>query len=326
VEIRIPVHTLSFKKGLTNWQFNVQRRVQRLQESERWASPQRDYKVTQMSRAGLLTDLPEFELGIGLSVRPAGVVGAGVPSQGAPAENDSHGSLDVTQRLGPNLLASGSVNTDFAETEADTRQTNLTRFSLYFPEKRTFFLEGADIFQFGPGLGTDLVPFFSRRIGLVAGEQVPIVAAGKVNGRVGRTSIGGLASYTQAVNGLVPAASMGAVRVKQDVLKESSIGVIGTVGDPAGASGSWLAGADFTYRTSRFRGDKNFLAGVWGLGMDRPDVGGDKSAVGVKVWYPNDLWNVYVAPRRVGDGCDELRRSTRPGFGPDGAPRVSTHG
>jgi hypothetical protein len=90
-------------------------------------------------------------------------------------ENDNHASLDVTQRLGPKLLSSASVNTDFAEIEADTSQTNLTRFELYFPEKRTFFLEGADIFQFGPG-GTDVVPFFSRTIGLVDGQQVPILA------------------------------------------------------------------------------------------------------------------------------------------------------
>jgi hypothetical protein len=153
-EIRIPIQTLSFTKGLTSWEFNIQRRIQRLQETERWASPQLDFKVTQVSRAGRLTALPPFELGLGLSVRPAGIVGGSGAAHDVAAENDSHASLDVTQRLGPNLLASGSVNTDFAETEVDARQTNLTRFSLFFPEKRTFFLEGADIFQFGPGLGS----------------------------------------------------------------------------------------------------------------------------------------------------------------------------
>ncbi|HEY3382115.1 MAG TPA: DUF5916 domain-containing protein [Vicinamibacterales bacterium] len=300
-EVRIPIQTLSFAKGKTAWHFNIQRRIQRLQETDRWASPQRDYKITRMSRAGLLTTLPEFDLGLGLSVRPAGIAGGGVPIQGADFENDSHASLDVTQRLGPNLLASGSVNTDFAETEADARQTNLTRFSLYFPEKRTFFLEGADIFQFGPG-GTDVVPFFSRRIGLVDGQQVPIRAAGKVNGRVGNTSVGALVARTGNEDAVAPAATMGVVRIKQNVLGESTVGMIATFGDPQGAAGSWLAGADFTYQTSRFRGDKNFLVGVWGSLMDRSDVAGDKTAAGFKVGYPNDLWNVSFSARRVGDG------------------------
>ena len=78
------------------------------------------------------------------------------------------------------MLASATVNTDFAETEVDTRRTNLTRFPLFFPEKRTFFLEGDDIFSFGLGLSQDVLPYFSRRIGLVEGTQVPIIAGGKL--------------------------------------------------------------------------------------------------------------------------------------------------
>ena len=84
-------------------------------------------------------------------------------------EGEFQPSLDLTQRLGANVLASVTINTDFAETEVDTRRTNLTRFPLFFPEKRTFFLEGSDIFTFGLGLGEDVIPFFSRRIGLVGG-------------------------------------------------------------------------------------------------------------------------------------------------------------
>ena len=143
VEIWLPVQTIGFKHGLTQWHFNVQRRIQRLQETDRWASARPDWSITQVSRAGLLTDLPEFSVGLGLTVRPAMVAGAGVPSAGAPAEGDLHPSLDAWQRLGPDVTASGSLNTDFAETEVDTRRTNFTRFPLFFPEKRTFFLEGA---------------------------------------------------------------------------------------------------------------------------------------------------------------------------------------
>jgi hypothetical protein len=111
-------------------------------------------------------------------------------------------SLDVTQRLGSGMLASLTVNTDFAETEVDTRRTNLTRFPLFFPEKRTFFLEGADNFSFGLGLGQDVIPFFSRRIGLVGGTAIPISAGGKVNGRGGSTSGGGIVAGTRSKPGV----------------------------------------------------------------------------------------------------------------------------
>jgi len=301
-EIRIPIQTLGFKPGLTAWNFNVQRRIQRLQETDRWASPVRDYKITQMSRAGLLTELPDFDLGLGLTVRPSVVAGGGAPTPDSAFSGDAHASLDVTKRVGANLLASASVNTDFAETDVDTRQTNLTRFSLYFPEKRTFFLEGSDIFQFGAGLGSDVVPFFSRSIGLVNGQQVPIRAAGKLNGRIGQTSVGAVVARTGSVGGVAPASTMGAFRIKQNVLRESSVGAIVTFGDPTGQSGSWLAGADFTYQTSRFRGDKNFLVGLWGLATGQAGTTGDHGAAGIRVAYPNDLWNVSLTYMRVGDG------------------------
>ena len=276
VEIRIPVQTLAFKPGLHEWHFNVQRRIQRRLETDRWASAARQYRDTQTSRAGLLTELPDFDLGLGLSVRPAVTSGGGIPAPSAPVEGDFQPSLDVTQRIGANVLASATVNTDFAETEVDTRRTNLTRFPLFFPEKRTFFLEGADIFAFGLGLGQDVLPYFSRRIGLVDEHEVPILAGGKVNGRIGNTNFGGLAVGTNRQPGVVEDRSFMAVgRVKRNLWRESWVGAIATVGDPLGRPGSWLGGADFTYATSHFRGDKNFLVGVWGIATGRQDLGGD---------------------------------------------------
>jgi hypothetical protein len=302
VEIWIPVQTLGFKPGLTQWHFNVERRIQRLQETDRWASARPDWSITQVSRAGVLSGLPEFSLGLGLTVRPAMVVGDGVPSAGAPSEGHAHPSLDAWQRLGPDVTASLSVNTDFAETEVDTRRTNLTRFPLFFPEKRTFFLEGSDIFQFGLDLGSDLVPFFSRTIGLQEGREVPINAAAKVSGRLGGTNFGGLIVQSRHVPGLVPATVTGAVRVKQNVLSESSVGFIGTAGDPAAGDGSWLVGSDFTYSTSHFRGgERNFRVGLSGQVMNRPGVTGDRTASAVKIDYPNDLWNLSWTTLRIGD-------------------------
>ena len=314
LEIRIPISTLSFKQGLSAWNFNVQRRIQRFQETDRWSGWSRDYKVTQMSHAGELAGLPPFDLGLGLSVRPAVTTGGGMPAPDADAEGSFQPSLDVTQRLGSNLLGSLTVNTDFAETEVDTRRTNLTRFPLFFPEKRTFFLEGADTFSFGLGLGESLLPYYSRRVGLVSGTEVPILAGGKVNGRVSGTNLGAQLVQTRSVDGVAPDTTLAVVRAKQNVLAESSIGVIATSGDPRGRAGSWLLGADATYQTSRMKGDKNFLLGIWGIAMGRDGLGSDSNAYGAALDYPNDLWDTSVKYSRVGEDFDpSLGFVARPG-------------
>lgn len=304
-EIYIPIQSLGFKPGLREWHFNVQRRVQRYLETDRWAFPARQFQVTQTSRAGLVTALPDFSLGAGLTIRPAVTTGGGVPAPAARLVGEFQPSLDVTQRLGSNLLASATVNTDFAETEVDTRRTNLTRFPLFFPEKRTFFLEGSDIFSFGLGLGQQVIPFFSRRLGLVGGVEVPILAGGKVNGRMGGTNIGALLVGTDEQSAVAPKrALMAAGRVKQNLWAESSVGAIFTAGDPLARPGSWLGGADFTYATSRFRGRRNLLLGAWVLATGRSGIGRDATAHGVAIDYPNNLWDVNLIYKRIGRDFD----------------------
>ena len=217
-------------------------------------------------------------------------------------------SLDASQRLGANVLATLTVNTDFAETEVDTRQTNLTRFPLFFPEKRTFFLEGSDIFEFGFGTGNRTVlPFFSRRIGLFGNSQVPIMVGGKINGRIGNTAFGGLGIRTNSFeDDRTPynATTMGVMRVRRNVLKESTVGMITSVGDPLGRDGSFMSGLDFTYQTTRFNGNKNFIAGAWALYTDREDLSDDRSAFGFKVDYPNDKWDLSFTYSRIGEFFD----------------------
>jgi hypothetical protein len=304
-EIWIPAQTLAFKAGLRTWHFNIERRVQRLLEISRWAFAARQYQLTQTSRAGYLAELPRFDLGLGLTVRPSVTTGAGVPAPAADVDGEFQPSLDVTKRLGPDVLASFTTNTDFAETEVDTRRTNLTRFPLLFPEKRTFFLEGDDIFAFGLGLNQDVIPYFSRRIGLIEGTEVPILAGAKVNGRLRGTNFGGLAVATNDREGVVEDETfMTAARVKQNLWQESWVGGIVTLGDPLGRKDSWLGGADFTYATSRFRGSKNFLAGVWGLAAGRSDMGRDASSAGFKLDYPNDEWDLALTYKRIGRGFD----------------------
>jgi len=310
-EIKIPIQSINFKKGLTEWGFNVERNIQRNQETIRWANISRDQWFTQTSRAGLISGLPEFDYGLGLNIRPS-LIGEMEDEVGNKTDFNLQPALTISQRLSANTIATATFNTDFAETEVDTRQTNLTRFPLFFPEKRAFFLEGSDIFEFGFGLGNDIIPFFSRRIGLVEGNQIPINVGGKVNGRINRTSFGGVVMNTRKTDitddtdalVTIPSTTMASVRVKQNIFKESSIGFIGTFGDPMGRTGANVSGLDFTYQTTRFQGNKNFLVGLWGLYNDRADLQGDQSAYGFKIDYPNDIWDTSVSFEHIGDGFD----------------------
>ncbi len=311
VEIKIPIQSINYKKSLTEWGFNIERRIQRNQETIRWSNVKRDQWFTQTSKAGLITNLPVFSYGIGTNIRPSIV---GNYSETGPASDAGEGSvvkfqpsLDINQRIGSNITSSLTANTDFAETEVDSRQTNLTRFPLFFPEKRSFFLEGADIFEFGLGLRRDLVPFFSRRIGLFEGTQIPIILGGKINGRINKTAFGGLIVGTDAVSTpdtSISKTQMGVVRVRQNIMKESSFGLIGTFGDPTGRQGSYLGGFDYTYQTTSFKGNKNVLIGATALYTNRKDLSGDQTAFSFKFDYPNDLWDLSFTYLRIGDAFD----------------------
>ena len=302
-EVKIPIKNLTFNKKLKAWGFNIERRIQRLMETDRWTGAKRDYNVAQISVAGLMTDLPDFSLGWGLQIKPATILDISRKA-GEKTVFDWRNSLDVTQRITPEITSQLTLYTDFAETEVDTRRTNLTRFPLLFPEKRQFFQEGADIYSFGLGLSRSLIPFYSRRIGLYQGDKVPLVVGGKVNGKVNKTNFGALFTRTGKVDSTLSPANMGVIRVKQNILKESTVGMITTFGDPANRSNSFTSGIDFTYRTSKFKGDKNMLIGAWGMYNNRNGLTGRKAAFGASFDYPNDLWDIFASYKNIGDEFD----------------------
>ncbi len=299
-EIKIPVSSLTYKRNLSQWGFNIERRIQSLLEVDRWTAISQDYKLGQTIKSGLLVDLPVFNLGLGMTPSVSAVTKIS-HNAGEKAEPGFEPSFDILQRISPDITAQITINTDFAETEVDSRQTNLTRFPVLYPEKRQFFLEGADIYDFGLGLGRDFVPFFSRRIGLNGGNEIPVRWGAKVNGKINNTHFGVLVNETAELEDVSPQSLMGIARIRQNILKESYFGLISTIGDPSGLEGSWMTGADFTYQTSEFKGNKNFMAGVWGLYNDREGLSGDKSAAGFKIDYPNDLWDISLQYRRVGN-------------------------
>jgi len=299
-EIVVPFKTLRFKPGQDVWGLNVERQIKRRQEKDRWASPRHDVWISNLAAAGELTGLASVRHGIGLDVRP--FVSAG--------EENSDGKLkpglDVFKSITSSVTGSLTVNTDFAETEVDARQINLTRFELFFPEKRTFFLEGAGVYDVA-GLGSDnpdLIPFFSRTVGLLNGEEVPILVGLKVTGRQSGFNLGVLDVQTRETTlteGPLAAQNLLALRVSRNLFEQSWIGVIATRGNPAGTGDNNLIGADARFATSHFKGGKNLSLSLYGFRTDDAAARVDY-AYGFKLDYPNDLWNVALNWKTIGDG------------------------
>src|SRR5437773_1457512 len=188
-------------------------------------------------------DWDGIDAGLGLTVTPYGLVRHGSDFVAGSSEMDGDVGLDVGWAMTGQLSGVLTVYTDFAETEVDTRQINLTRFPLFYPEKRYFFVEGANQFAFGPNLGSDFVPFFSRRVGLVGGETVPLDVGAKVIGRQGPWGIGALTVRT-GDSPQAPASSLSVARVTRDIGEHLRLGAVGTHGDPSGVAENWLGGVD----------------------------------------------------------------------------------
>jgi hypothetical protein len=292
-EFAIPFKTLSFPPHVSEWGFNISRTIKRKLEEDRWASPRLDVQFLQVSEAGTLTGLSEITQGRGLEFRP---FVAGQWLHAAANGNETltgDPGLDVFYNITPNLRWNTTVNTDFGETEVDARQINLTRFPLFFPEKRTFFLENIGVFSFS-NLGNELLPFFSRRIGLLGGEEIPLLVGSKLTGKVGETDVGFLYSRTGDRPGSgdrpgVDAKNFVVSRVKQNLFRQSYIGAIYTEGNPATNSDARTYGADVRLATSNFLNSRrNFhINGFW-LRSQNEGVEGRDSDSGLSANYTNE--------------------------------------
>jgi hypothetical protein len=306
-EFAIPFKSLSFPSGRTVWGFNIARHIHRRLEEDRWSGARLDTRLYQLSEAGQITNLAGLTQGMGLDVRPF-LAGRWLR---ADRDGDVSGKpgLDVFYNITPSLKLTATVNTDFGETEVDARQINLSRFSLLFPEKRTFFLQGAGVFDFAstgpepaggiPAAGADVYPFFSRRIGLLDGEEVPLEAGVKLTGTVGRTDVGLLGVRTGDLP-IVSEQNFLVGRVKRNLLQQSYVGAMFTGGDPAGGQSGQTYGADVRLATTRFLGrPSNFVVDGYAVKSVNEGVSGQDWSYGFSAHYPNDRFNAQVAYREI---------------------------
>ena len=302
-EIAIPFNSISFDPGKNTWGLNISRNIRRKNETGRWHNPPRQLWTSSVSDAGEIRGLNDLR-----QVSKWEFLPYGIGKYRYNHDLDDGSSLgdfggDISYRLAPNLSASLSVNTDFAETEVDSRQLNFSRFSLFYPEKRDFFLRDSGIFRFGSlsrSSSTPTIPFFSRRIGLTQNRRpVPINLATKVTGRIGKYSIGIIDAQIDGHDG-IGSQNTFVARVSRNVLEQSSVGLITTIGDPNSEEDAYLIGTDFNYRTTRFLTDKTLRASVYALA--NYDESSDWSEVyGGSLTYPNDLLDGGLSAYEIGE-------------------------
>jgi len=307
VEFALPFKTVSFERGGGSWGFNLERVVRRDNEVVRWQAASQDYNLHDIALAGILSNLSGMSQGLGVTLAP-GMTTKYRDRRFQDGREDDEGwdfdpSLDFRYRFTPSLSGALTFNTDFAETEVDEREVNLTRFDLFFPEKREFFLQDAGIFEFG-GITKNGRPFFSRRIGLDAdGMAVPIRWGAKVTGRVGPWSIGFLDAQTDEYWDL-DNSNLLVTRVSRNVLDQSTVGMILTRGDPISEKENWLVGTDFNFRTTDFLAGRVLAANAWFQRSFTEGVDSQQNAFGFRLDYPNDVVEAALGFTQIEENFD----------------------
>jgi hypothetical protein len=242
IEFEIPFKTLRFSRAASQeWGVNISRRIMHLNEESNWAPVPIRFSGNQADMAGTLRGFENLRPGRNLKIKPF-LIGGGTQARPStspgtgPLRGDGSfdGGLDLKYSLTPSMTLDATYRTDFAQVEVDQQQVNLTRFNLFFPEKRDFFLENSGIFAFGAGnrsfgnTSSNLVPFFSRRIGLsAAGTPIPIVGGARVSGNARGNDMGMLVMTTEE-SGSTRSNTYVVGRYKRNLLRTSWIGALVT--------------------------------------------------------------------------------------------------
>ena len=290
-ELAIPFRNLRYGAGNESWGINIERNIRRKSERSYWAPLGREANLFRVSMAGTLEGV-EAPKQRNLQIIPY-ALGSQADDGISDSESDFEGGVDLKYGVTPSLTLDVTVNTDFAQVEADEQQVNLDRFSLLFPEKRPFFLENAGLFKVGTGGGfssagvVDL--FFSRRIGLDDGERVPILGGARLSGRVGKFNLGFLTMQTDETDTL-QANNFTVARLNREFERRSRVGMIVVNRQGTGS----LAPDDDTNRTFGIDGQMGFgrytdISG-WAAKTSTPGLDGDDYAYGIGSSYSSPQW------------------------------------
>ena len=332
IEMEVPFRTMNFNPNADGWGANFQRTVSRTNERSLWMGWPRNQGLNRMSNAGLLTGIEGVSQGRGLDIKPY-VVGNAEQFPGrerTPNNTEAQVGVDLFYNITPSLRTNLTVNTDFAQAQVDARQTNLTRFSLLFPEQRDFFLDGSLFFDFvsagggggggvggGVGGGETLIPFQSRRIGLGEDNTPQRINFGsKLTGQAGAFDIGVLQVQTgdESADGGSFGEDFAVVRLKRRMFRESFIGGMYTLRHTRGGGldDRQTIGADMRLATSTFRGSDNLNATGYFLRTSSPlDTVGKNAAFGAQIAYPNDPWNLSLGYQEIQENYEAAVGFTR---------------
>lgn len=297
-EVRIPFSTLKFSAAnAQTWGINFERNIRHKREQDRWQGWSRDVSLRQISRAGTLEGLRDLaRLGI-FEFRPYAVGGL-EKERGEKALTKGDLGLDFSYLVNPTVKMDFTVNPDFAQVESDQLIVNLTRFSISYPEKRQFFLEGKNFFDFSLGRAQ---PFYSRRIGSVQGQEAAIIGGARFLGKMGGTTLGVMDLQTRRTD-VSNSTNFSLVRVKQDLGEESSVGFL-AIGAAQSGHFNGTGGVDALFSTSKLFGDKNFqLGGAFAATYTSNAEDAAGTAHRLFLSYPNDLVEFTGSWERVGLG------------------------
>lgn len=311
-EFEIPFQTLNFDPDSETWGINFQRTVRRIEEESLWTGNGINEGLLRPVHAGRVTGLRDMSQGLGIEVTPYAAVSHREDSvEGTSTPGDV--GVDVNYNVTSGLRAAVTVNTDFAEVEVDDRQVNLTRFPLVFPERRDFFLEGSSIYAFARTSSPD--PYFSRRIGLLDQNPIPIQYGARLTGRSGRYDLAFLQVRTGETE-LVAPEDFTVARVKRNLFEQSSVGAVYTrratdAFDEVSTAprDRHTFGVDLDLTTASFMEDKNLQFEAFAVAHTDPeDVAEtdlrDRTVWGMRVNYPNDRWRAHASYREFGEVYD----------------------
>jgi hypothetical protein len=309
-EVAIPFRDLSYDAAQAEWGFDFSRRIRHKNERLYWSGYNPTLAFTDISQNGDLTGISDINRGLGLDVQVYGATRVKrdwhVPTDRASLSIT--GGLNAFYKVTPALTGTLTLNPDFSDAPLDVRQVNTTRFSLFTPETRDFFLQDAAAFEFG---GHNFLrnvndknsnngrPFFSRNIGLVQGVPVTILAGGKLSGEYAGFGIGALSVMTNdtpTTQGQV----LSVARITHPIFSQSKFGIVLTNGDPTGNTRNSVAGADFQYLDSHFLGNKIVTADAF---YDRSfsSALGDDSSSALALGFPNEPWGGDFVFKQIGD-------------------------